>query len=511
MQGNGKRLFGSAIALAMFLSVFTAACGGSEEAAPNGAEDSPGKSEEPYELTFLGNADAGAKTLKENDRIVQEINKRLNIKLKVKLVPQYEWDKVNVAIASGDLPDVVTINYPSDSVLQWIKEGIVIPLTPYLKQMPTVQHKIENGLKWSSVDGNYYGYPFVTLDIDNYNLAYRQDWMDKLGIAPPRTLDDFYNVLKAFTTKDPDGNGKDDTYGMSPSNTARQFNFVFFGFGMPYSDWALDAQGNVIPKHEHPSFKQGIEYLRKLYGEKLIDPEFVLNDANIMKQKFYQSKAGVIDTPLFRNLDIIESSLKKVVPSGKVGFYEAPSGPGGRGLGSVPKGGIFTAITKGSKNPAKAAQFIEFMVSPEGRDLLQLGIEGVHYTKENGKLVYNLEERAKDNFSDNGWSHPLAWGSFAWPLSENYLPETEPQRDRAIETVVVSSKHKRPNLIYSTTKEELEHGSVVTEIYNQYFMEMMVGKIDIDTGIAEMSKKWRQQGGEQILKSVNEAYKTQKQ
>ncbi len=471
-----------------------------------------------YELTYLTTGDQAAKPLQPNDRIIAEINKRLGIKLNVQIVPEGAVDKINAAFASGDLPDVVTTKFPSEAVSQWINEGIIIPIDDYLDVMPTVKQKIENnGLQWTSVNGKYYGYPFISqMTRSNYTVQFRADWLEKLGIQPPQTLDEFYEALKAVTTRDPDGNGKNDTYGFSTNKpnageAISAFNFVFFAYGLPYGDWALDDKGNVIPTFEHPAFKQGMAYLRKLMDEKLIEPEFMVNDRPMKEQKFFQGKVGFMEGPLFRHVNRIESGLQKVNPEGKLGWAAPPAGPDGkRGMPRKPKGGFLTAITKEAKNPKKAAEFIEFLLSKEGRDLLQLGIEGIHYTREGDKIIYNEAEREKDGFAANGWAHPLAWGNVTWPIDENYLPQTEPQLERAKQSVELASKYIMPNLVATMTPAEIKYGSALNDLYNQYFLNMLNGKIDIDKGVEELGQKWRQQGGDEVLKQVTEAYKKQK-
>ncbi|WP_409343165.1 extracellular solute-binding protein [Paenibacillus sp. MBLB4367] len=488
------------------------ACGKAKEGAS--ADSKQGQTDEkPYKLVFMTTGDQAAANLKGNDRIIAEINKRLGIELVLKIVPEGSYDKVNVAMATGDYPDVLTINYPTNSLSQWINEGIVVPINDYLKDMPTVKKKLESSLSWTAVNGKYYGYPFIE-ERSNMNIVYRADWLEKLGLKPPQTLDEFYETLKAIATKDPDGNGKNDTFGLTSAKSGSNvptFDFIFYANGMPNGDWALDEKGSVIPKFEHPAFKRGMTYLKKLWDEKLIEPEYMLNDTQMKEQKFYQGKVGFMDAALFRHVNRLETSLQKVNPSGKLGFTAPPAGQDGkRGMSATPKSGLFTAITKGSKNPEKAAKFIEFMLSKEGRELLELGFEGVHYTKQGDKITYNEEERAKDSFASNGWAHPLAWGSVVWPLTENYLPQTEPQADRAKDSVRLATENMKPNLVNVTTKAETEFNGVVNELYYQYFTNMMIGKMDVDTGIAELGKKWREQGGSKILEEVNAAYKEKK-
>ena len=149
---------------------------------------------------------------------------------------------------------------------------------------------------------------------------------------------------------------------------------------------------------------------------------------------------------------------------------------------------------------------MNFMVSEEGNNLLRLGIEGIHYTKNGDEIVFNEEERAKDAFSPDGWAHALAWGSFYWPLESNYIPPTDPNKDRIQETVELATDSQVKNLINTRTATEIEKASVVDDVFVQYFNDMIQGKISIEEGAQKLSEDWRSQGGEEILEAVNAAY-----
>ncbi|RJX38656.1 extracellular solute-binding protein [Paenibacillus pinisoli] len=517
MKKNNKNRFVSILCLILIVAMIVGCSNNSGGKSPQSSSGTDGEGGKPVKIVYLTPGDSAAKPIQPDDRIIAEINKRLGIELEIKFVPEGGFEKVNVAMATGDFPDLVTAQYPSSSLSQWMEEGLLVPLNDYLPQMPTVKEKLEGQFSWTAVDGNYYGYPFIE-EKSNVSMTYRADWLKTLNIAPPTTLDEFYEALKAITNGDPDQNGQKDTYGLTGTkengfNTS--FNFVFYAYGLPYGDWILDNDGKVAPVFEHPAFKSGVEYIQKLWKEKLIDPEFLLNDTQQREQKFFQSKAGFMVANLFRHVNRLEKSLKELTPAGELGFINPPAGPEGKhGMVGKPKGGLFTAITTKAKDPEKAAQFLEFMLSPEGRELLELGIEGVHYTKDGDKVNYNEEERAKDNFASNGWSHPLAWGNVVWPLTRNYLPNTEAQADRAKESVEIATSNLVPNLVNVTTPEEIEMGGVfgkgiLSELANQYYFDMISGKVDIDKGLAELSKKWREQGGDKVLAAVNAAYEAQ--
>ena len=455
--------------------------------------------EDAVDLVWLTNYDRGAKPLKEGgDRIIDALNERLNINLISKGVAAEHingWSKINMMIASGEIPDVLTCGYPSATTSRWIEEGILIPLNDYLDKMPTVKALLESRYQWTAIDGKYYGYPFIE-QVTNTHFYYRQDILDQLGLTYTGTLDNFYEICKTVKEK------MDGIYPISTQN----FKWVYAAYGLEYSDYALDAAGNPIPVFETAAYKQGLEFLRKMWDEELIDPEFMLQDTKKREEMFATGKTVFMIGSLFRYLNQMETSLHAVNPDGVLTFADPPAGPDGKkALGTVPKSGILTGITADCKNPEKAAELIEFMVSSEGKDLFRLGIEGVHYTRNGDTVIYNEAEREADNFTKNGWGHPLAFGAFFWPLTDMYLPQTEPNYERAVQSVVVANQNVLPNLVPFTLDAELEYSGVLDELVNQYFIDILMGKIGIDEGLAQLSEKWRAQGGNKVLAAVGEA------
>ena len=468
------------------------------------------ESQDVVEMTWLTTGDSAATPIQDDDRIIEEIARRTGVKLKMQLVPEADVTKVNVAMAASDLPDIVTGAYGSAATTQWIRDGLLVPMNDYLDTLPALKEAMAD-LGWTATDGLYYGYPYINqYKSSNQTLSFRQDWLEKLNLEVPKTLNDFYNVLVAFTKNDPDGNGEDDTYGFSSTQPIGNFDFIFYAYGRPYADFGLSADGQVIPWFEGECFKPGMEYLCKLWNEGLIDPEFMLNSKEKMEEKFYQSKIGYMTTYLFRHVSRIENNLKQIVSEGKLGFSYPPQGPDGSfGYAGAGRDGLFTSVTMACKNPEKAYALIDFLLSEEGENLVRNGIEGIHYTMDGDKIVYNEEERAKDGFAANGWCHPLAWGSLNWPIDAQYLPETEPERDRALESARIAGESLKPNLIARKPNSQIEYGKMLDDIYNQYFIDMLTGKLDIDTGIAELSEKWRSQNGDAVLQEANELYQSQ--
>lgn len=467
-----------------------------------GAKESP-------ELQIMIPGDYAGRSAVKKDRIVDYIDDRIGIRLKVEQVPEGGLAKINVAVASGSLPDVVVGGYPSYALSQWIDDQVIIPLDEYIDELPTIR-KVVDSLPSTKIDGHYWGYPFLQQNqISNQNMIYRKDWLDVLGLDVPETLDDFYDVMTAFTQDDPDGNGKDDTYGLTFLDSSEMI--IFQGaFGLRYSDWEVSDNGTIFPLFESEAYRRALIYTKKLLDDGLLDPEFLLNTRDVMEEKLYTNRVGAMRVPLYRNYNRILKNLQNADPTAVLAHARGPKGSSGS-FGLTPQGkvGFLTAVTYKSEIPRKAAAFIELVASPEGRALLQLGIEGVHYSQEGDRITYMEEEREKDGFAPNGWAHPLAWGWITWPLESNYLPQVEANREVVLDTVTVGTENQIPYLIPTKTQIEIEMENILNDIVTQYQLDILFGKIGIDEGIAALKEEWLSAGGDKVLAAVQEDYEKQ--
>jgi putative aldouronate transport system substrate-binding protein len=147
----------------------------------------------------------------------QIIRDKLGINANIVLLPTAQTDadaKVNAAGAANQLPDLFQVNRGP-----WYKlyqAGLLAPVDDLLPLMPNrtkLLYSDEIRNKLVTLDGQMYGFPQPGQILYTDGLVIRQDWLDKLGLPAPKTLDDFLTVAKAFTQNDPDGNGKNDTYG----------------------------------------------------------------------------------------------------------------------------------------------------------------------------------------------------------------------------------------------------------------------------------------------------------
>ena len=147
-----KRVVGLILAAALVAA--TVGCGSQGSSNGDGAtgkgnSDNAGNSvsnEERVPIRWLTTGDSAAAALQDGDRIVEAINEKLGIDLQVEIVPEGNVEKVNVAMASGDFPDVVTGAYGTSATQQWIEDGMVIPLNQYFETSPNMKKWLEEVL-----------------------------------------------------------------------------------------------------------------------------------------------------------------------------------------------------------------------------------------------------------------------------------------------------------------------------------------------------------------------------
>ena len=124
-------------------------------------------------------------------------------------------EALNLMLAGGTIPDIVGSSRIKDFVNQYGPEGAFIPLNdlieehaPNIKAYLDERPEIAAALK--AADGQMYYIPY--LPDGKYGRAYwiRTDWLNNLGLEVPQTVEEFENVLRAFKTQDPNGNGEAD-------------------------------------------------------------------------------------------------------------------------------------------------------------------------------------------------------------------------------------------------------------------------------------------------------------
>lgn len=194
----------------------TAAAGDSADAAADNGGSYFNKEgypicDETITVAVAGTYDGG-KDWKETT-MIQEIENRFGIKLDCTVYEQEEWPtQLSLMMASDELPDlIIHASISQTDANSYGEEGYFLPINEYLEYMPNLTAVMEEYPQYKAVitapDGNIYGLPRLEAgDGVEVGLANRQwikqTWLDNLGLDYPETVEDFYNVLKAFKEED---------------------------------------------------------------------------------------------------------------------------------------------------------------------------------------------------------------------------------------------------------------------------------------------------------------------
>jgi putative aldouronate transport system substrate-binding protein len=210
--------------------------------------------------------------------------------------------KFNVTLASGDLPDVVIVN--ATQLIQLTEANMITDMTRYFNEYSTdllkkvYSQSSDSALDPATFQGRLMAIPSQDDELESAQYLWiRADWLKKLGLDPPRTMDNLLKISEAFTTKDPDGNGKNDTYGLAVtkdlySNCMGTEGF-FAGYHAYPNMWIKDSSGKLVYGSIQPETKTALEKLAEMYRCGQIDEEFGVKDASKVAETIAAGKVGI--------------------------------------------------------------------------------------------------------------------------------------------------------------------------------------------------------------------------
>lgn len=316
-------------------------------------------------------------------------------------------ERKNLLLASGDLPDAFWNTGFSDyDIVTYGGNGTLIPLEDLIPQYaPNIQAAFERypalRAAVTAPDGHIYTLPTMIqmgpgsgIGAVRFFHVINKTWLDTLGLEMPTTLDELHDVLLAFKTQDPNGNGVADEIPFSFMFDwwCADIGDLFGAFGMPDTiadyEHIIVRDGQAIYTAVQPEYKEAIAYLHNWVEEGLIDPESFTQDVQTYLAK---GKAG--DVPQLGSY--IWWEIEEVVgPARADNYVLVPplAGPTGiRGVGHANGSGIGRAafaITAVNQMPELTLQWIDLFYEPYVTAQVIWGPIGVIYElDENGRLV----------------------------------------------------------------------------------------------------------------------------
>jgi putative aldouronate transport system substrate-binding protein len=323
------------------------------------------------------------------------IQDKLNIKLTYNIVPTGEDGeaKINAAAAANDLPDlfqVVSASGDNRGALKRLVDlGLVAPvddLMPLMPQRTKLHYNDPLAISLVTFDGKQYGLPEPPPLPKREGLVIRKDWLDKLNLSAPTTPEELLAVAKAFTEQDPDGNGKNDTYGLGGfivgDGLGNRFDFIMGAYGVP-GVWNFIDPNNFGLLVRSPQYPQALAYFKSLVDAKVIDPDWPTLKRDDFRARWKQGLFGIMweDFAALTNKSNYEP-FDTNFPNGEWIPLPAPKGPNGDAYYGVYTGrGQIFAVSQKAMDEGKGeaiARLLEWMAT-DGYYLLGFGEEGKNY------------------------------------------------------------------------------------------------------------------------------------
>jgi len=349
-----------------------------------------------------------------DDWIVYKIlREKLGIELKITAEPSNENDqdvKILASAAANQLPDLFMVRRDPWQIL--IKQGLVAPVDDMYTLMP---NRLENyfdsdSITFSTIKGKSYGFAFPGSLQKNEGLVIRKDWLTKLGLKMPTTLDELYDVCYAFTFKDPDGNGKNDTYGYGAfveyfdqeQYLGRRFEPIMAAFGVA-GTWNM-TENNFGLNVKKPEFFEALKFVNKLVENKVVDPDWPSLKKDDFRAAWKQGKFGIMRE---QNAALAAQAnyapFDKNFPNGEWAALPPPKGPKGLSATGVMDANyrIYAVSPKAIKAGKKEAiaKLLDWMATDEGYKLLGWGVEGVNYSVDKNGDITEANVPADSKFS----------------------------------------------------------------------------------------------------------------
>lgn len=329
---------------------------------------------------------------------LQYIEENTGLDVQVNLPPQEGYQHTVEAMLNGEqVPDMISIS--SDVwVARQVQRGALQPLDELLQQYggDLLQRIPQEAWDRVRFQGKLYGIPSINPTSGVELMYVRKDWLDRLGLKAPRTLEEYQEVIRAFTREDPDGNGKHDTYGLALTNHLFRSAPFFGAFGVQLNQWT-DRNGRLVYSNILPETKEALLFLAKLYREGGIDPEFPLMNHKNLAEKVEQGRIGLFSAAWYDTRGMIAGS-KVRSPEAEWIPLEYPTGPkGDRGVYAAPWIKSYQVIPAKSTDAGAVVRLLNF-IGGAGYETLTLGFPNEVWVMKEGRIVSDFAEHDKHQY-----------------------------------------------------------------------------------------------------------------
>ena len=417
----------------------------------------------------------------EESPATEYIEENFGLTLNVEQPPTDASTKLGLMIASGDLPDLMSIT-DSDMYKQLVSAGKVWDMKTFLETYDPDSHLLKDfpeDVKQALVDtyGDWYSYPShmesadnretfvpddqVWVDVvekgDNSCIMLNKDIMDAVGITEDdvKTEEGFYAACEKVKTSGYTVEGQSvlpvvlhaDQWINNSLDAVISNNFGVV---------PVDADGNYVHKETTPGYKNALKFVNNLIQKGYLDVNTMTIDETALKT-YLDAKR------VFCWIGNQAQQDKTNMPWVSYGPIAASNGAKpvlGKDL-SAGTGWIQTLVSKDCKNPEKIAKMISWLSSKEGLMSNYYGVEGTDYTVDEKGIVTRTEEGTKsyaENYNNNIMMWPFANTSFE--RSTEPVPEANTNRGEEVQLMTAFGKGEN-TYIYDSSLLSFQNSQVL--------------------------------------------------
>lgn len=502
-------------------------------------------------MTGMNNSNLPKGDTYEDNGYTRYLKKQLNIQNK-DVFEAGENDNyqetVSMTIASRELPDVMVVN-DMDMLQLLVDNDLVEDLTQVYEDCTSSRIKdIYNSygseiLDNVTFDGKLVALPETNID-DGPSLCWlRKDWMDKLGLDAPETVEDVENIVHEFVQKDPGGNGKGETVGLVCDDELTggcgysyeyQNDIIFASFGSFPKQWIYNKDGEVVYGSVQNEAKAALGKLRQMYQQGTLDNNFLMRESSNIIELIVSGKCGSFFGPWWSPNNPLMSAMQKNPNAEWQPYLIQTDKDGQTSFASQNPNDKYVVVRKGYKHPEIVMKIVSVLfddlrydeedvremeryyqdnVDPTARplainvdykdalmrcyDSLKDAIQGRKKLEDLGLLegAYYIScskylDRKKDTSAQKSWED---WAAYA-------------SRMTACSVLKKGQTRQVKSLFFGETKTMKSNWWRLEELEKKAYLEIVTGQKPLSY-FDEFVKEWNRQGGEKIRGEVAQELK----
>lgn len=378
------------------------------------------------------------------DPTSQYVTKKTGVDINFIVPAGNENEKLNTLIASGKLPDFITLGFYEDAIKKIIEGDLALPLNKLADEYDPYFYKVsdKDKLNWyTQEDGNVYGYPNSSSSpadyekygenyVSNQVFAVRKDMYEAIGSPDMRTPEGFLNALKLAKEKFPDVNGQPliplglHEFGVNGNDSLEGYLQNFLAI-------PREKDGQVYARETDPEYIRWMKTLRQANQDGLLAKDIFIDKRPQMEEKIAQGRYFAM---LYQRTDFA-AQLGTIYQQDPSKTYIAIDGPSNTNLdqptldGPAIAGWTVTLISKDVKDKARAIRFLSYLNSEEGNKDLFLGEKGVSYETIDGKdqfkpEVFDLMNKDRSAFDKQYGSSFTYWMMQNTNITDQWAPKS---------------------------------------------------------------------------------------